>query len=64
MPMVFEEYNSKFESLISNTYSFFGERNSISDIELAGEMTERPKVYAWKAYVPEKVPRVRIPISP
>ena len=29
-----------------------------------GEMTERPKVYDWKSYVPGRVPRVQIPLSP
>ena len=29
-----------------------------------GEMTERPKVHAWKACVLVRVPRVRIPLSP
>src|SRR3989304_5889331 len=29
-----------------------------------GEMTERPKVHAWKACVLSRVPWVRIPLSP
>ena len=29
-----------------------------------GEMTERPKVYDWKSYVPGRVPWVQIPLSP
>ena|GEM_PF-6352931 len=31
---------------------------------ISGEMTERPKVYDWKSYVPGRVPRVQIPLSP
>ena len=36
---------------------------SLSDIFI-GEMTERPKVYDWKSYVPGRVPWVQIPLSP
>ena len=32
--------------------------------ENIGEMSEWSKVYAWKAYVLERAPRVQIPLSP
>ena len=41
-----------------------GTPNPSLSVRYYGEMTERPKVYDWKSYVPERVPRVQIPLSP
>ena len=41
-----------------------GSNPTLSAIERPGEMTEWLKVHAWKACVPLRVPRVRIPLSP
>ena len=45
-----------------------GRRNSQGNLRpvlrRTGEMTEWPKVHAWKACVLVRVPRVRIPLSP
>ncbi len=41
-----------------------GSNPSLSATDRRGEMAERLKARAWKARVPERVPWVRIPLSP